>query len=41
MQKRDIEILDVKKIDRIYRFAIKVEKKSMLDIVGLKVKGKN
>ncbi len=37
MMKRDLTFIDVMKIDRIYRFAIKVEKKSLLDIVGLEV----
>ena len=37
MHKREIDILDITKIDRVFRFAIKVQKKSMLDIVGLKV----
>ncbi len=35
--KCDVSVLDVVRINRVYRFAIKVEKKSMLDIVGLKV----
>lgn len=37
MCKRSIEVLEVMKIDRIYRFAIKVEKESLLKIVGLEV----
>lgn len=40
MQKRSIEVLEIKKIDRIYRFAIKVKKESLLKIVDLKVKKK-
>jgi len=35
--KREITFLDVRKIDRIYRFAIKVERKSLCDVVGLVV----
>lgn len=38
MFKREIKVLAVEKIDRIYRFAIRVEKKSLLDIVGLTVR---
>lgn len=37
MHKREIEVLDVLKIDRIYRVCMKVTKKSCCDIVGLKV----
>lgn len=37
MHGRQIEVIDVIKIDRIYRLAVRVDKKSMLDIVGLKV----
>jgi hypothetical protein len=37
MHKREIELLDCTKIDRIYRLCIKVEKKSCCDIVGLVV----
>jgi hypothetical protein len=37
MFKRELKLLDVQKIDRIYRFAISVEEKSLLDIVGLEV----
>lgn len=35
MHKREIRILDVQKIDRIYRICLSVEKKSCCDIVGL------
>ncbi len=38
MFKREIRVVAVEKIDRIYRFAIRVEQKSLLDIVGLKVR---
>lgn len=37
MQKRSISVLDVSRIDRIYRITLSVEKKSLCDIVGLKV----
>lgn len=37
MHKRDVEILDVLKIDRIYRICIKVTKRSCCEIVGLTV----
>jgi hypothetical protein len=40
MQKRSIEVLEIKKIDRIYRFAIKVKQESLLKIVGLEVNKK-
>ena len=35
--KREIRFLDIVKIGRIYRMAIKVDQKSLCDIVGLKV----
>jgi DNA-binding Lrp family transcriptional regulator len=35
--KREIQFLDIRKIGRIYRMAIHVEKKSLCDIVGLVV----
>jgi tRNA G26 N,N-dimethylase Trm1 len=37
MQKREIKLLDCIKIDRVYRLAISVKKKSLVDIVGLKI----
>jgi len=37
MAKKAIKVLEVLKIDRIYRFVIKVKKESMLEIVGLQV----
>lgn len=37
MHKREIRVLDVQKIDRIYRICLSVEKKSCCDIVGLVV----
>ncbi len=37
MHKRQIEFMDIQKINRIYRLAIQVKKTSMLDIVGLEV----
>lgn len=37
MHKREIELLEVMKIERIYRLAIRVKKESLLKIVGLKV----
>jgi tRNA G26 N,N-dimethylase Trm1 len=37
MHKRQIEILDEKRINRIYRLAIQVKKTSLLDMLGLKV----
>lgn len=37
MFKRELEVLDVAKIDRIYRLCLKVQKKSCCDIVGLTV----
>jgi hypothetical protein len=37
MFSRDVEFLEVVKIDRIYRMVLRVEKKSMCDIVGLVV----
>lgn len=39
--KKELEILSVTKLDRVYRFAIRVQEKSLLDIVGLEVEGKN
>lgn len=36
--KRDIEVLDITKIDRIYRITLSVKKKSLCEIVGLEVK---
>lgn len=41
MHKREIEVLDVQRLERVYRFAIKVCKKSAFDIVGLKISGVN
>lgn len=38
MQKRSSEVVDVTKIDRIYRLTVKVEKVSLCDLVGLTVK---
>ena len=38
--KREIEFLDIKKIDRVFRMAIRVKRKSLCDIVGLKVNRK-
>lgn len=38
---RSVTLVDTLELDRVYRFAYRVEKKSMLDIVGLKVKGVN
>ena len=35
--KREIDFLDIRKIDRVFRIAIRVKKKSLCDIVGLKV----
>jgi len=35
--KREIDFLDIKKIDRVFRMAIRVKRKSLCDIVGLKV----
>lgn len=40
MCKREIELLDCIKIDRIYRFALRVKRASMLDLVGLTVNRK-
>jgi tRNA G26 N,N-dimethylase Trm1 len=37
MHKRTVEIVSLIKIERIYRFVIRVKKESMLDIVGLTV----
>jgi hypothetical protein len=37
MAKKAIEVLEVLKINRIYRFVIKVKKDSLLNIVGLEV----
>ena len=37
MAKKAIEVLEVLRIDRIYRFVIKVRKESLLKIVGLEV----
>ena len=37
MQKREIEVLSVDKIDRIFRISLRVRKKSLCDIVGLSV----
>ena len=41
MEKRKIEILETLDLGKVYRFAILVEEASMLDLVGLKVKGVN
>lgn len=38
--KREIDIASIEKIDRVYRFSIKVKKKSLCDIVGLTVNRK-
>ena len=35
--KREIDFLDIRKIDRVFRMAIRVKRKSLCDIVGLKV----
>ena len=35
--KREIEFLDIRKIDRVFRMAIRVKRKSLCDIVGLEV----
>lgn len=37
MHKREVDVVEVEKFDRIYRMAIRVQKKSMCDIVGLVV----
>lgn len=37
MHKRAIEVLQVERIDRVFRLALKVEKRSLCDIVGLVV----
>lgn len=35
--KREVEFLEIAKVERIYRFAMRVRKRSLCDIVGLKV----
>lgn len=37
MEKKSLEVLDVLDLGKVYRFAIKVNHASMLDLVGLKV----
>ena len=37
MHKRSVEVLDVQRIDRVFRFALRVRKESLLKIVGLEV----
>lgn len=41
MEKKSLEFLDVLDLGKVYRFAIKVRNESLLDLVGLKVKGIN
>ena len=38
MTKREIHFVRIERFSRVYRFCIKVEKKSLLDIVGLEVR---